>query len=53
MLGAAKERQHTSPPERADALAQIVLFDHEENQVRLGDLWRERPAALAWLRHYG
>jgi hypothetical protein len=49
----AKERQRTNPPDRADALADIVLLDHDENRVRLGDLWRERQAALVWLRHYG
>lgn len=53
MLGTASERQQTNPPARADALAEIVLPDHEGNDVRLGDLWRERPAALVWLRHYG
>jgi hypothetical protein len=53
MLGTAKNRGHTDPPERADALAEITLPDHEDNPVRLGDLWLERPAALVWLRHYG
>ena len=53
MLGAARTRQRTNPPQRADALAEIVLADHEGNDVRLGDLWRRRPAALVWLRHYG
>ena len=39
----------------ADALADIVLPDHEGNDVRLGDLWtsRDGPVALVWLRHYG
>jgi hypothetical protein len=37
----------------AEALADIVLPDQEGDEVRLGDLWRERPAALIWLRHYG
>jgi hypothetical protein len=37
----------------AKALADIVLPDHEDNQVRLGDLWSDAPAALVWLRHYG
>jgi hypothetical protein len=41
------------PPEQADALADVVLPDHEERQVRLGDLWAERPVVLVWLRHYG
>jgi hypothetical protein len=53
MLGMAKDRQRTNPPERADALADITLRDHEDNPVRLGDLWSERPVALVWLRHYG
>ena len=34
-------------------LADIVLPDHDDNDVRLGDLWDERPATLVWLRHYG
>jgi hypothetical protein len=37
----------------ADTLADIVLPDHEGHDVRLGELWRERPVALVWLRHYG
>ena len=43
----------TSPPDRADALADITLPDHDGNEVRLGDLWSDRPVALVWLRHYG
>ena len=42
-----------APPGRADALADIVVADHDGNEIRLGDLWAERPVALAWLRHYG
>jgi hypothetical protein len=53
MLGAAKSRQETHPPERADELAGIVLKDQDGADVRLGDLWSEQPAALVWLRHYG
>lgn len=53
MLGTASSRQHTNPPARADGLAEMVLYDHEGSPVRLGDLWRERPAVLVWLRHYG
>jgi hypothetical protein len=49
--GVAKARERT--PERADALADVVLRDHDDRQVRLGDLWSERPVALVWLRHYG
>jgi hypothetical protein len=36
-----------------DALADITLPDHDDEPVRLGDLWSDRPAALIWLRHYG
>ncbi len=37
----------------SSALADIVLPDYEGNDVRIGDLWAERPVALVWLRHYG
>jgi hypothetical protein len=37
----------------AKQLADVVLPDQDGNGVRLGDLWRERPVALVWLRHYG
>ena len=53
MPGTASGGQTTKAPVRADALADIVLRDHDGNEVRLGDLWRKRPAALVWLRHYG
>jgi hypothetical protein len=36
-----------------DALTNTVLPDQDGNDVRLGDLWRDGPAALVWLRHYG
>ena len=47
------DASHTADDKRAEELADIVLPDHEGNDVRLGDLWRERPLALVWLRHYG
>ena len=53
MFGTAQESQQTNPPARADALAEMVLPDHEGREVAIGDLWRDRPAALVWLRHYG
>jgi hypothetical protein len=34
-------------------LAGITLPDHEGNDVRMGDLWADRPVVLVWLRHYG
>jgi hypothetical protein len=42
-----------SPPSTADGLADIVLPDQDGHEVRLGDVWSDRPAALVWLRHYG
>jgi peroxiredoxin len=53
VLGTSKDRQRTSPPQRADELADITLPDHDGNEVRLGDLWSEEPVALVWVRHYG
>jgi hypothetical protein len=53
VLGSASQRQDTSPPARADALADLVLPDQDGNEVRLGDLWKDGPLALVWLRHYG
>jgi hypothetical protein len=53
MLGTASTRQQTHPPTSAEALADIVVPDQNGHQVRLGDLWRDRPAVLVWLRHYG
>ncbi len=35
------------------ALADIVLPDTESEEIRLGSLWRESPAVLVFLRHYG
>lgn len=34
-------------------LADLVLPDSEGHDVRLGSLWTERPAVIAFLRHYG
>ena len=53
MLATARERERATPPERADALDGITLPDHEGREVRLGELWRDRPAVIVWLRHYG
>jgi len=34
-------------------LADLIVKDTEARDVRLGDLWRDRPAVLVFLRHYG
>ena len=36
-----------------DRLSTLTLSDDDERDVRLRDLWAERPAALVFLRHYG
>ena len=53
MLGISKSRQSVRPPERADELGQVTVLDLDGNQTRLAELWRDRPAVLVWLRHYG
>ncbi|MBV9165716.1 MAG: hypothetical protein JO321_16620 [Solirubrobacterales bacterium] len=50
---APQDRIISDAPVRADALADIVLPDQDGNEVRLGDLWHDRPVALVWLRHWG
>jgi hypothetical protein len=37
----------------ATALAAVTVKDADGHDVRLGDLWREKPAVLVFLRHYG
>jgi hypothetical protein len=34
-------------------LAGLVVQDPEGRDVRLGELWQERPAVLVFVRHYG
>ena len=36
-----------------DALSDTVLIDSDENPVRLGDLWKDRPEVILFLRHFG
>ncbi len=35
------------------AVEDVRLQDIDGNEVRLGDLWRDRTVVLVWLRHYG
>jgi hypothetical protein len=53
MLGTAVRKQRTNPPADAAELGEIVLPDHEGAEHALAGCWRDRPAALIWLRHYG
>jgi len=38
---------------RADDLAFLSVLDEQGGQVTLGALWRERPAILVFVRHFG
>jgi hypothetical protein len=53
VLDTVKIRQRTHPPAHARDLEDVVLQDDSGGDVRLGDLWREWPVALIFLRHYG
>ncbi len=35
------------------ATAEIELHDADEQPVRLGDAWKDKPAVIVWLRHFG
>jgi hypothetical protein len=37
----------------SDALAAIEVRDGEGRAQRLGELWREGPVLLLWVRHFG
>ena len=34
-------------------IAEVVLPDSYGEEVRLGELWRDQPTGVVWLRHYG
>jgi hypothetical protein len=53
VLGMSRKRQDARAPANADALRDVVLKDSSGDDVRLGELWEERPAVLVFLRHYG
>jgi hypothetical protein len=38
---------------RADDLAKMTVLDEQGNNVELGTFWRDRTAALVFLRHFG
>ena len=41
------------PASLSSRLAPIVLPDCDGHDVALGSLWRDRPAVIIFLRHYG
>ncbi|CAN5710196.1 hypothetical protein BH11MYX3_BH11MYX3_20130 [soil metagenome] len=38
---------------RADDLAKMTVLDAAGESVVLGTLWRDRPAVLVFVRHFG
>ena len=36
-----------------DQLGEMVLENHAGESRRIGDYWRDGPAVLVFLRHYG
>jgi peroxiredoxin len=36
-----------------DKAPDVVLRDSNDDEIRLSSLWRERPLALVFLRHFG
>jgi hypothetical protein len=42
------------PIKNADlrSLAELRLPEAEGGEIGIGDLWADRPLAIAWLRHY-
>ena len=38
---------------RADDLAKLTVLDTEGKPVELGTLWRDKPAVLVFVRHFG
>lgn len=40
-------------PMQLNELEELRLPDSHDHEVRVGDLWRDAPAVLVWLRHYG
>lgn len=35
-----------------DRLSELRLPEAEGGEIVVGDLWADRPLAVAWLRHY-
>jgi hypothetical protein len=40
-------------PFDAQQLADEILVDSDGTEQRLGDLWKEQPQVLLFLRHFG
>lgn len=38
---------------RADDLATMTVLDAQKQAIPLGTLWRDKPAVLVFVRHFG
>jgi hypothetical protein len=38
---------------RADSLASLTVLDEHGTSIELGTLWRDKPAVIALVRHFG
>lgn len=38
---------------RADDLAKMTVLDEAKQSIELGTLWRDQPAVLVFVRHFG
>jgi hypothetical protein len=39
--------------DRADDLAKLTVSDEQGQTIELGSLWRDKPVAIVFLRHFG
>lgn len=39
--------------DRADDLAKLTVSDEQGQVIELGSLWRDKPVAIVFLRHFG
>jgi hypothetical protein len=47
------ENIRKEPMNTVKKISGIELSDWQGERVRLGDLWRERPIVLVFIRHFG
>ena len=38
---------------RADDLAKLTVLDEQGNPVEVGTFWKDKPAVLVFVRHFG
>ena len=48
-----REDHFTNHPDFAGALGKAVLRSGDDNELLLGSLWTDQPAALIFVRHFG